>query len=513
MDQTKDMSNLRNWVPINFSFDGAAPFVEWCYLGEQRFTDPFFEDTIGQRMRLPFNLVFRQRTSIDVLTEIASGPDVIPPTGFIFHMSRCGSTLVAQMLAALEKNIVISEPPPIDSVIGAMNGYASRDSVRLWLQGMVAALGRRRSPSEKNYFIKFDSWNTLDLDIIGEAFPTVPFIFLYRNPIEVIVSQTRQPGMHMIPGALEKRLPELSLNVALRMSSEEYCARIVGKICESALKFAEAGRILLVNYDELPVAVFDQIAKHFGVAFDPDETGAMHDKTHFNAKTPQLFFESDVEAKRLEASVAAHEAAETFVDPIYRKLEAIRLGSCTPPVLKLPLTFDSLTLQRDLQNLGPDDWTPHFNTQYYEGDWSGVALRSAAGSHVGLYPDPAAESYADTPLLEKCPSVRDVLRKFECETESVRYLRLGPGDKILRHRDHMLSVEDGLARVHIPVKTSPHVDFYLDGNRIEMHAGEAWYLNFNLFHSVENHGRDERIHLVIDCVVNDWFRSFFKDAG
>ena len=42
-----------------------------------------------------------------------------------------------------------------------------------------------------------------------------------------------------------------------------------------------------------------------------------------------------------------------------------------------------------------------------------------------------------------------------------------------------------------------------------MLEGEAWYLNFNLKHSVRNHGVSERIHLVIDCIANDWLRSFF----
>ena len=32
-------------------------------------------------------------------------------------MSRCGSTLVSQMLAALPQNIVISEAAPIDAVV------------------------------------------------------------------------------------------------------------------------------------------------------------------------------------------------------------------------------------------------------------------------------------------------------------------------------------------------------------------------------------------------------------
>ncbi|HKP68866.1 MAG TPA: aspartyl/asparaginyl beta-hydroxylase domain-containing protein [Pyrinomonadaceae bacterium] len=183
------------------------------------------------------------------------------------------------------------------------------------------------------------------------------------------------------------------------------------------------------------------------------------------------------------------------------------------PTLKLPFRFDPVALKNDLRGFSEADWTPHFNTQYYEGDWSGIALRAAANAHVGLYPDPTAEKFEDTPALEKCPAVRDVLKGFECETESVRFLRLGAGAKIRRHRDHKLSVDDGVARVHVPIKTSPFVEFYLDDKRVEMGEGEAWYLNFNLYHAVENHGTDERIHLVIDCIVNDWFQSFFTPSS
>jgi len=42
-----------------------------------------------------------------------------------------------------------------------------------------------------------------------------------------------------------------------------------------------------------------------------------------------------------------------------------------------------------------------------------------------------------------------------------------------------------------------------------MGPGEAWYLNFDLVHRVENNGAEERVHLVIDCVVNDWLAGFF----
>jgi aspartyl/asparaginyl beta-hydroxylase (cupin superfamily) len=78
-----------------------------------------------------------------------------------------------------------------------------------------------------------------------------------------------------------------------------------------------------------------------------------------------------------------------------------------------------------------------------------------------------------------------------------------------QHRDYDLGIEDGHARVHVPIVTNPLVEFYLDEQLVEMREGEAWYLNLNLFHRVENKGSDDRVHLVIDCIVNDWLRAFF----
>ena len=179
------------------------------------------------------------------------------------------------------------------------------------------------------------------------------------------------------------------------------------------------------------------------------------------------------------------------------------------PTLKLPMMFDVRSVKVDLDKFGENDWTPHFNTQYYEGDWSGIALRAAENAHVALYPDPTVETFVDTEAIRRCPSVKNILAAFECPTETVRFLRLGAGASILEHRDYRLSIEDGVARIHIPVKTSSEIEFYLDGKRVEMSEGDAWYLNFNLPHRVENKSSNERIHLVIDCIANDWLRSFF----
>lgn len=179
--------------------------------------------------------------------------------------------------------------------------------------------------------------------------------------------------------------------------------------------------------------------------------------------------------------------------------------------LKLPFRFDPARLKQDLARIQPADWVPHFNTREYEGEWTVVPLRSVDGQHRHIYPDPTAgaDRYADTPLLEPCSYFQEAIAAFHCEKQSVRLLRLAAGSRIREHTDYSLSFADSELRIHIPVVTSAEVEFYVAGDRIVMLEGDAWYVNFNLPHRIYNGGVTDRIHLVIDCVVNDWIRSLF----
>ena len=177
---------------------------------------------------------------------------------------------------------------------------------------------------------------------------------------------------------------------------------------------------------------------------------------------------------------------------------------------KLPLDLDPQRLKQDLDLIQPDEWVPHFNTAYYEGDWSGVSLRSVGRKATQLYPDPTAHGkFADTPTLARCPYFQEVLVAFQCPLESVRLLKLSARSSIREHRDHMLGYEDGELRLHIPIVTNPDVAFFLAGERVPMQAGECWYLNLNLPHRVDNQSDHDRVHLVVDCLLDDWLRALF----
>jgi len=179
-----------------------------------------------------------------------------------------------------------------------------------------------------------------------------------------------------------------------------------------------------------------------------------------------------------------------------------------PSALRLPFTFAAISLKADVEKIGSVEWAPHFNPQYYEGVWSGVALRSVNGLTTQLYADPLKNKlYADTPILDRCGYIKEVLSVFKCSLETVRLLKLAPSSRIREHRDFDLGTKWGVVRVHIPVLTHPEVEFILNGEEVVMNEGESWYLDLSLPHRVENKGPTDRIHLVIDCVVNEWIRS------
>ena len=179
--------------------------------------------------------------------------------------------------------------------------------------------------------------------------------------------------------------------------------------------------------------------------------------------------------------------------------------------IKLPLSFDPSLLKLDLVRIAPDDWVRHFNQKYYEGEWAGVALRSSGGDTTQIYPDPVAkEPVADTPILARCPNISAALEVFECQIKSARLLRLAAGSAIREHRDYNLGYEDGEVRLHIPIITNGAVEFLLEGARIEMNEGECWYLDFNLPHRVNNRGSDDRVHLVLDCDLNEWLKELLS---
>lgn len=314
-DQEISAAEFAGWFPIRTFQHEDQLMVDWCRLGSLRFTDSFFSESVERALRLPFNRLFRRQTSAEWLCELREMDPGLAPSGFIFHMSRCGSTLMSRMLAASPRNIVIAEASPIDGVLTA----DVTDEQRLrWLRGMIGALGRPRG-GEEHFFIKFDCWHIADLPLILSAYPDLPWVFLYRDPIEVMVSHQDMPGAQVIP-----RAPAGADLSGWTASPDEYRAKVLAQICSAALEHMDCGNGRLVNYRDLPEAVFPLLREHFGITPTIEEVASMRAVAELDAKSPSICFAPDPRKKRERASPAIYSATEKWLAPIYERLEMAR---------------------------------------------------------------------------------------------------------------------------------------------------------------------------------------------
>ncbi|ELR71098.1 Aspartyl/Asparaginyl beta-hydroxylase [Fulvivirga imtechensis AK7] len=180
---------------------------------------------------------------------------------------------------------------------------------------------------------------------------------------------------------------------------------------------------------------------------------------------------------------------------------------------KLPIEFEVSLLQQELV-ICAAAWTDHFNTGYYTGNWSGIPLRSPQGKNHSISAgNSSSVDFADEAILAHLTYTRSVIDAIQAPKSAVRYLRLTPGSEIKPHKDFDLVFWDGFVRLHIPVLTNDQVKFSVENEILNMKEGECWFADFSKTHSVINHGETDRVHLVIDCQVNDWLRELFVNAG
>lgn len=317
-----EVTMLDGWLPGRIFWDDAdveASVVEWIWCDAPRFTEAFLDDTFTGLMRHPANTLFRRRTTLAELETWVGRSPGVPPTGFIFHVSRCGSTLLAHLLGRLDGALVLSEPGPVDSLIRAGERLGRERQVAL-LRAMVGALGQARAPGQSRLFVKFDAWNTLQHDLICEAFPETPWVFLYRDPVEVLVSALAQRGVHTVPGLL----PASLFGIDAEPDADAYAARVLGAIYAAGLEAHGQAPGLLVDYGQLPGATWGEVAAHFGITPTPDEIARLTAASGRNPKQGDQPFTADAEAKRRSAPEGLRALAERWMQPAYERLEDAR---------------------------------------------------------------------------------------------------------------------------------------------------------------------------------------------
>ena len=320
-----------SWIPTQSVATGGAPDIDWLWFGERPMLQSFFEDDVRSAASLPFNRMFRIRTTLESVVAGADSEKTLPLQGMIFHMSRCGSTLLAQMFAAVPENCVSSEPEPLDAVTqwAQLADIEPRLADKA-IQAIVAALGRHRGNNATRHLIKLAPWQTFALPSMRSAFPDVNWVYLYREPAEVMVSVMHRPGLHTVDGLLPA---QVTVNAgAGSASAEEFAARVLAAMGDTVIENWTLGGGFLVAYPDIVNAATGSITAHFGMNSTREDAALMRSASKRDAKMPEQQFAADSERKRTEATEAMIAAAEMYLEPVHHQLIQLEQKLVARPV-------------------------------------------------------------------------------------------------------------------------------------------------------------------------------------
>ncbi len=321
-------ADFAGWLPIRLFIKDRTVWVDWCYRGAAALRAPFFQDDAQRLISLPFNLAFRRHTPIAELVawvhRDAGQRRIAPLKAFVAHVSRCGSTLISQMLAHQPTHVVMSEPPMFDMLINIHDRLPeiSREQQIEWLRSLVAVLGQAPA-DEQHLVIKLDAWHIVEHALISEAFPDVPWLFLYRDPVEVAASQMAQRASYMVPGMVSAITRLVSIKTMMGVSAEHHIATVLGKFFEAGARICERGGAQAVNYRSLPSAVWTTLREPLGLSDDAETIALLGASAGRDAKTPQMPFEPDSARKQGAASAALRDAVTASCRGAYARLLAL----------------------------------------------------------------------------------------------------------------------------------------------------------------------------------------------
>lgn len=287
---------LFNWIPYKLIEREDGIYFEWIYVGTIKFIDPFFDETISKCKSHPYySGGYKIISSLACLLEWSGQVTTLELQAFIFHISRCGSTMVSQLLSIPEQNVVISEAPVFDEIL--RNDTLTAKQKAILLKATIKLLGQKRETQQKYLIIKLDSWHLLKLTQLREEFPELPFFILYRNPAEVLTSHHLLSGMHMVPNVLPPATFGFLQQETDLMSFEQYRVNVLKKYFNAILEFIKIDELTTIfDYRDGMQPIVDAFIRILKINYPANEREKMRVRLKTHSKHPTDVFTGDKQA-------------------------------------------------------------------------------------------------------------------------------------------------------------------------------------------------------------------------
>lgn len=317
------LENHEGWLPARAALHPTGLYLALRDIAAAELQDPFMQETV-LRVAAPEAYVQVARG------DLGKADPRTAPAGLVFHVARCGSTLVSQLLKQHGAAVVYAEPLPVNEILLPPQAWPRSELVAA-LRSLGDAFARHaRAP----YVLKLSSWNTFYCDIVADAFPATPWVLCVRDPVEVGVSLLDQPPgwLRDAAGAESPFAPLVDPGGKAR-SPEERIAGLYGAFCDAASRLDPA-RGKIVHYDVLPAAVWEVVAPHFGLPVDAPRRQRMTDAARRDAKAPVgavTPHASDVARKQSAATTALRHAMDASARPRLARLAQVFDAVTRPP--------------------------------------------------------------------------------------------------------------------------------------------------------------------------------------
>ena len=331
------------------SYDGVyGTFckIDWSLHKSNPSGYPMFRDLLGnspgcdgeRRVRnVNVKQIAQQARQLDATGLGAAS--VLNLTAVVFHESRCGSTLTANIFASYDppRHRVYSESTPplqaLKQVCGEAYERCSSDQASRVFRDVLYLMSRSDDAKEERVFFKIQSAGSRNIHVFQKAFPTTPYLFIYRDPVQVMMSHLKQGRKHANCVQQQRNPPEVVKEIARQhnkvakfLSPEDYCAVHLASITEVvAASMTEHGTP--VNYDQLPMALYNRMLPDIlGIAIPTENLERMKSVADVYSKgrgNKAGKFVEDSQAKEEAASESVKNAAATYLQASYNSLEEL----------------------------------------------------------------------------------------------------------------------------------------------------------------------------------------------
>jgi len=314
----------KGWLPVAIRPATASRqyVVRWMRVGTADLTEPFFDFTV-RRLRAQYPLISEWETTLDAILTPSLDLAPMTPSGMIFQMSRCGSTLLLNAMRSAEDVVGLGEAEPIESALtmAASRSDYWKEAGSSLLRALVPIFARYNSDRSKSIVLKFTPPCIACLPLIRSIWPTVPCLVLIRDPLEVVISNLMEPPLWLIERYTGQETTLLGRTPAeIINSTVESCAWFIGRFCSEAIRTIDEA-CMIVDYESLNRGSIRDLAYRFGLNFSPDREALFTSAIAHHSKTLNHVFKGDRVQKRRRVTPDVEESVTKWVTAYYEELK------------------------------------------------------------------------------------------------------------------------------------------------------------------------------------------------